>query len=176
MYNSFVAVKIVIRGDRTVGKTCLFYRLQGQKFHEEYIPTEEIQVCYLSKKILCSILHLLMSYFFFFYNILWITQRVITLIFYWNQACCIQWNYKTTDDIVKVEVWDVVDKGKKKKKLDGLKLSNKEVRHKCSNKEVFSTTVHTDLYWECCVFTIALNYDFGWSLDQIQPRAFRKIS
>lgn len=35
----------------------------------------------------------------------------------------IQWSFKATEDVVKVEVWDVVDRGKARPRPAGLKIS-----------------------------------------------------
>jgi GTPase SAR1 family protein len=37
-------VRVVIRGERSTGKSCLFNRLQGKPFIEEYNQTPAIQI------------------------------------------------------------------------------------------------------------------------------------
>ncbi|XP_077005116.1 rab-like protein 6 [Tamandua tetradactyla] len=119
-------MKIVIRGDRNTGKSALWHRLQGKKFMEEYIPTQEIQVT------------------------------------------SIHWNYKTTDDIVKVEVWDVVDKGKCKKRGDGLKMENDPQE---AESEMALDAEFLDVYKNCngvvMMFDITKQWTFNYILREL---------
>ncbi|CAL1615222.1 unnamed protein product [Knipowitschia caucasica] len=118
-------MKIVIRGDRNTGKSTLWHRLQGKKFVEEYIPTQEIQ------------------------------------------ATSIHWNYKTTDDVVKVEVWDVVDKGKGKRRGDNLKLENEPQE----SDEVALDAEFLDVYKNCngviMMFDITKQWTFNYIMREL---------
>ncbi|XP_056601679.1 rab-like protein 6 isoform X1 [Triplophysa dalaica] len=120
-------MKIVIRGDRNTGKSALWYRLQGKKFLEEYIPTQEIQVT------------------------------------------SIHWNYKTTDDVVKVEVWDVVDKaGKGKRRGENLKLENEPQE---SETDMALDAEFLDVYKNCngviLMFDITKQWTFNYILREL---------
>ncbi|XP_016420933.1 rab-like protein 6 isoform X6 [Sinocyclocheilus rhinocerous] len=119
-------MKIVIRGDRNTGKSTLWHRLQGKKFQEEYIPTQEIQVT------------------------------------------SIHWNYKNlhqaTDDVVKVEVWDVVDKGKGKKRCETLKLDNEPQE---TESELALDAEFLDVYKNCNGVILMFDITKQWTYNYI---------
>lgn len=117
-------MKIIIKGDRNVGKTCLFHRLQGQKFIEEYVPTEEIQVA------------------------------------------SIQWNYKATDDVVKVEVWDVVDRGRRRRKMEGLKMDTAPAENIIEEPALDAEFL--DVYKGTNGVIIMMDITKTWTFDYVQ--------
>lgn len=84
------------------------------------------------------------------------------------QVTSIHWSYKATDDIVKVEVWDVVDKGKCKKRGDGLKVENdpQEVEAEMALDAEF-----LDVYKNCngvvMMFDITKQWTFNYILREL---------
>uniref|UniRef100_A0A6I8NR71 Rab-like protein 6 n=1 Tax=Ornithorhynchus anatinus TaxID=9258 RepID=A0A6I8NR71_ORNAN len=84
------------------------------------------------------------------------------------QVTSIHWNYKTTDDIVKVEVWDVVDKGKCKKRGDGLKLENDPQE---AESELALDAEFLDVYKNCngvvMMFDITKQWTFNYILREL---------
>ncbi|XP_028164413.1 rab-like protein 6 [Ostrinia furnacalis] len=121
-------MKILIKGDRNVGKSCLLQRLQGGPFIEDYVPTDQIQVA------------------------------------------PINWTYKNTDYIVKVEVWEVVDKGRTKKKPPlGLKLENQTAP--AAPEEGYETPVldatFLDVYKNASGVILMLDITKPWTFEYV---------
>uniref|UniRef100_UPI002954829D rab-like protein 6 n=1 Tax=Panthera onca TaxID=9690 RepID=UPI002954829D len=80
----------------------------------------------------------------------------------------IHWNYKTTDDIVKVEVWDVVDKGKCRRRGDGLKVENDPQE---AESEMALDAEFLDVYKNCngvvMMFDITKQWTFNYILREL---------
>ncbi|XP_041049444.1 rab-like protein 6 isoform X2 [Carcharodon carcharias] len=76
--------------------------------------------------------------------------------------------YNTTDDIVKVEVWDIVDKGKSRKKGDGLKLENDPQE---SDAELALDAEFLDVYKNCngviMMFDITKQWTFSYIMKEL---------
>nr|XP_039317325.1 LOW QUALITY PROTEIN: rab-like protein 6 [Saimiri boliviensis boliviensis] len=86
------------------------------------------------------------------------------------QVTSIHWSYKTTDDIVKVEVWDVVDKGKCKKRGDGLKMEN-DPQEVGAAPEMALDAEFLDVYKNCngvvMMFDITKQWTFNYILREL---------
>ena len=80
----------------------------------------------------------------------------------------IQWNYKATDDIVKVEVWDVVDKGKKRKQLEGLKMAQGELPN---FEQPALDAEFVDVYKGAHGVIIIFDVTKAWTFDYVKREA-----
>ncbi|XP_060126414.1 rab-like protein 6 isoform X2 [Zootoca vivipara] len=80
------------------------------------------------------------------------------------QVTSIHWNYKTTDDVVKVEVWDVVDKGKCKRRGDGLKLENESQEAEAA---MALDAEFLDVYKNCNGVVLMFDITKQWTFDYV---------
>lgn len=81
------------------------------------------------------------------------------------QVTSIHWNYKTTDDVVKVEVWDIVDKGKTKKRGDTLKLENDPQE---TDTQMALDAEFLDVYKNCNGVVMMFDITKQWTFNYIE--------
>ncbi len=92
------------------------------------------------------------------------------------QISNINWNYKLSDtDIVKVEIWDVVDKSRKKRQLsNGLKIENSANASQTSQQiEASLDAEFIDVYKNCngCILVYDITKHWTWEyIERELPR------
>merc|ERR1719369_1759005 len=82
------------------------------------------------------------------------------------QVASINWSYKNTEDIVKVEVWDVVDVAKKRVKIEGLKTSESG-----PGMEPGLDAEFLDVYQGTHGVIMLLDITKAWTMDYIRREA-----
>ncbi len=90
------------------------------------------------------------------------------IIFAALQVASIQWNYKATDDVVKVDVWDVVDKGKKRIKLEGLKLTDAAASTSSPSVEASLDAEFVDVYKGAHGVVFLYDVTKQWTFDYVR--------
>lgn len=84
------------------------------------------------------------------------------------QVASINWSYKNTEDIVKVEVWDVVDVAKKRVKIEGLKTTETEAG---PGLEPGLDAEFLDVYQGTHGVIMLLDITKAWTMDYIRREA-----
>lgn len=97
----------------------------------------------------------------------------------------IQWNYNVSDDIVKVEIWDIVDKGKKRESLaannsanpkEALKMHNNDDRNTAKTNEESSMVLDAefvDVYKGTSGVIFMFDITKAWTYEYVE-REIRK--
>jgi hypothetical protein len=96
------------------------------------------------------------------------------------QVASINWSYKNTEDIVKVEVWDVVDVAKKRVKIEGLKTADSGPGLSPGLDAEF-LDVYQVVSWSCLTILrqgthgviMMLDITKAWTMDYIRKEAER---
>lgn len=78
----------------------------------------------------------------------------------------IQWNYKATDDVVKVEVWDIVDKSQKRTQFDSLKMNNGSGAHREPTPALDAEFI--DVYKNTNGVILVFDMTKAWTFEYVQ--------